>query len=57
MIMKTAENPVGNDSKNLSPLGQNLLQLAKINPSQFTRMVNNQCFIFALRYDRMVNYF
>jgi hypothetical protein len=25
-----AENPVGNDSKNLSPLGQNLLQLAKI---------------------------
>jgi hypothetical protein len=28
--VKTAENRAGNDSKNLSPLGQNLLQLAKI---------------------------
>ena len=57
MIMKTAENAVGNVSKILSQLGQKLTAISQNKSFAVHRMVNNQCFIFALRYDRMVNYF
>jgi hypothetical protein len=30
--VKTAENPVGNDRKNLSPLGQKLTAISQNNP-------------------------
>ena len=34
MIMKTAENAVGNDSKILSQLGQKLTEISQNNPQQ-----------------------
>ena len=34
MIMKTAENSVGNDSKILSQLGQKLTEISQNNPQQ-----------------------
>ena len=42
MIMKTAENAVGNDSKILSQLGQRLTAISQNNPQQLQWIMEKQ---------------